>query len=170
MGSCRYKISKSRTLILTLMRDYAMRFGNSIFYYNLLTNSLKLIKVTLSERELHKEDFHQKSLFLRKSQKTCFCHFLSKQAWNKSKFLRMKCFIHLKHPFRCCVFSFLQVFANFFSFMPNKAKISPFYKTSKFLIIFGMKIIMNFLSKYVYIYKLSIYWLKNYVQYKIRQN
>ena len=31
-------------------------------------------------------------------------------------------FFYLKHPIRCCVFSVLQVCADFLSNMPNKAK------------------------------------------------
>ena len=49
------------------------------------------------------------------------------------------CFIDLKHPFRCCVFSFLRVSADFLSFMPNKAIISLFHKISKFLTFFRQK-------------------------------
>ena len=44
----------------------------------------------------------------------------------------------LKHPNRCCVFSFLRFFADFLSFMPNKAKNSTFYQIFQFLTLFGM--------------------------------
>ena len=45
----------------------------------------------------------------------------------------LKCFIDLKHPIRWCVFSFLQVFADFLSYMPKKkTKISLFTKFSNF--------------------------------------
>ena len=45
----------------------------------------------------------------------------------------------LKHPNRCCVFSFLQFVADFLSFLPNKAKNSTFCQIFQFLTLFGMQ-------------------------------
>ena len=53
-----------------------------------------------------------------------FATFCSKQAKNRQKFqkLILNSFLDLKHPIRCCVFSFLWVFADFLNYMPNKVK------------------------------------------------
>ena len=70
-------------------------------------------------------NFLPKSLIFEKITKNMFfAIFLSKQATKKIEILKMlwNCFIDLKHPFRCCVFSFLRFFADFLSFMPNKVK------------------------------------------------
>ena len=74
-------------------------------------------------------NFDQNSQFLRKPQKTCFLAlFVQNKLKIDKKFrkLILDSFLDLKHPIRCCVFSFLQFFADFLSFMPNKAKNSTF--------------------------------------------
>ena len=79
--------------------------------------------------------FDQNSQFLRKSQKTRFLPLFTQNGLEK---LILNSFLVLKHPIRCCVFSFLRFFAHFLSFMPNKAKNSTFYQIFQFLTLFGM--------------------------------
>ena len=55
-----------------------------------------------------------------------------------SKNLILNSYLELKHPIRCCVFSFLRFFADFLSFMPDKAKNSTFYQIFQFLTFLGM--------------------------------
>ena len=84
-------------------------------------------------------NFDQNSQFLRKSLKTCFLP-LFVEAKNRQKFqkLILNSFMDLKHPIRCCVFSFWRFFADFLSFMPNKAKNLTFQQIFQFLTLFGM--------------------------------
>ena len=119
-----------------------MRFGNFILYYNFLSNSLKFIKSIhlISEREFHKEDkddidFSPKiTIFEKIRKKTCFFFaiFLSKQARKKIKFWKWlsKCLIDLKHSFGCWIFSFLQVFTNFWVSCQIRQKFYFFVKFS----------------------------------------
>ena len=128
--------------------DYTTRFGNFILYYNFLKNSLKFIKVYIIRkgisqgRQLWYYFFTKNQHFWENHKKHVFCHFSFKTGYKKIEILKiaLELFYWLKHPFRCCVFSFLWVFADFLSFMPNKAIISLFYKIFKFLTLFGMKL------------------------------
>ena len=45
----------------------------------------------------------------------------------------------LKHPIRCCIFSFLWVFADFLNYMPNKVKNWKICWKVEFFASFGMK-------------------------------
>ena len=72
-----------------------MHFGNFILYFNFLTNSLKFIKVTLSEREFHKEDncdiiFLPKiNIFEKITKNMFFCHFSFKTGYKKIEILKI---------------------------------------------------------------------------------
>ena len=128
-----------------LRGDYTTCFDNFILYYNFLTNSLKFIKVYIIRKGISQGRqlwyyFFTKH-FWKKSQKTRFLPFFFQNRLQKIEILKiaLELFYWLKHPFRCCVFSLLWVFANFLSFMPSEAKISLFYKIFKFLTLFGMK-------------------------------
>ena len=130
-----------------LRGDYTTRFGNFTLYYNFLTNSLKFIKLYIIRkgisqgRQLRYYFFTKNQHFWENHKKHVFCHFSFKTGYRKIEIQKLlwNCFIDLNHSFRCCVFSFLWIFADFLSFMPNKAKISLFYRIFKFLTLFGMK-------------------------------
>ena len=108
-----------------------------------LMNSLKLIKVYIIRKGILQgwqwlcKFFTKNHLFSRKSQKT---NFFAIFVWNRleknSKILKLllKCFIDLKNPSRFWIFSFLQVFVKFLSYMPNeiRQKFHFFTKLSNF--------------------------------------
>ena len=80
---------------------------------------------------------------MRKSQKTCFLPLFvqNKVKIDKnSKKLILTSSLDLKHPIRCCVFSFLWVFADFLNYMPNKVKNWKICWKVEFFASFGMKL------------------------------
>ena len=64
-------------------------------------------------------NFDQRSLFLRKSQKTRFLPLFVRNKLKidkNSKNFILNCFLDVKHPIGCCVFSCLRFFCQFFEF------------------------------------------------------
>ena len=85
----------------------------------------------------------QKSLFWRQSQKNMlllplFVQVKLKKDKNSNKLIFS--FLHLKHPIRCCVFSFLWVFADSLNYMPNKIKNWKIWWKVEFFALFAMKL------------------------------
>ena len=125
-------------------------FGH-FYFVTLLLNKLKKVhksipfqKGNFTRNTLVMSNFDQNSQILRKShtqKKHIFCHFLFKMGLKLTKILNINfdlLFLDLKHLIWLCIFSFLQIFANFLSSMPNKAKNSTIYQIFKFLTLFGM--------------------------------
>ena len=77
-------------------------------------------------------DFSPKLYFWENHKNTFFAIFYLKQARKKNHNFKLllKRFIDLEHLFGCCVFYFVQVFADFLSSMPNKTKIDMNFKKS----------------------------------------
>ena len=90
-------------------------FGNFILNYNFIELIIVHKKDTLSEKEFHKKkkdygnvDFLPKSKIVRKSQKHFFPIFLLNcKKLNNLNITFEFPFFDLKHPFGCCIFSFL---------------------------------------------------------------
>ena len=131
-------LEKIDKLADSLRGDYTTRFGNSILYYNFLMNSLKFIKVYIIRKGISQGRqswyyfFTKNQHFWENHKKHIFCHFSFKTGYKKIEILKiaLELFYWLKTSIY--VFSFLRVFADFLSFMPNKAKISLFTKFSNF--------------------------------------
>ena len=131
-----------------LREDYTTRFSNFILYYNFLTNSLKLIKVYIIRRDFTRNImamliFHQKSLFLRKSQKTRFLALIFRNRLEKNQNSK-RCFQNIKLTKNIHLNVAFSHFSKFLLIFLVKCQIRQkfhfFTIFFSFLTLFGMKL------------------------------